>query len=406
MSEPAGKQSPDQVDLVAIENRHSSGAYAKRPVVMVKGQGASLWDAEGHRYIDCMSGLGVANVGHNHPHLVAAVSTQLERLMVCGEAFYNDQRALFLKELTALTPGDLNRVFLCNSGAEAIESAIKVARFLTGRSEIVAFKRGYHGRTMGALSLTWNPRYRAPFHPLLPGMIHVPFNNIEELERAMTGRTAAVVLELIQGEGGIWLAEPDFLRQVRQLCDQRQVLLVVDEVQTGLGRTGKIFAIEHYGVQPDIMCLGKALGGGIPIGAVIWRDKFGPLSPGSHGSTFGGNPIACAAGLAVLQILAAERLPERAARLGRIFMDQLRSVKLPIIREVRGMGLMVGVDLRLSVDPVIKALMNEHILAAYGGKTVIRLLPPLVIPEVELSQVVAAITKVLTDISRGIGHAA
>lgn len=387
----------DMAEILALEDAHTSGAYAKRPAAMVRGEGAILWDADGNRYIDGMSGVGVANVGHNHPVLKAAMKEQLDRLLVCGEAYYNDQRAQFLRDLTARTPEDLNRVFLCNSGAEAVEGAIKVARRFTGRIEVVGHKRGYHGRTMGALSLTWNPKFRESFHPLVPGFTHVPLNDIEALEGSVTERTAAVVLEIIQGEGGIWPAEAEYLQAARRLCDDRGALLVVDEVQTGMGRTGRWFACEHFNLLPDILCLGKGLGGGMPVGAVVWRDALGTLPPGSHGSTFGGNPLACAAGRAVLQILAEEGLPERASRLGERAIQELREMDVPEIREVRGRGLMIGVDLRHRAGPVIRALMNKGILGTTGNTTVIRLLPPLVIAEEDLAHIVRGLEEVLWE---------
>ena len=403
MIRPATATAPGTAEILALEDAHTSGAYTKRPVAMVRGKGAILWDAEGNRYIDGISGIGVANVGHNHPVLTAAMQEQFDKLIVCHEACYSDQRALFLGELTERTPGDLDRVFLCNSGTEAIEGAIKVARYFTGRTDLVAHRRGFHGRTMGALSLTWNQKYRDAFHPLLPGVSHVPLNDIEALEAEVTERTAAVVLEIIQGEGGIWPADPDYLHAVRRLCDEKGVLLVVDEVQTGMGRTGSWFACEHFDLLPDILCLGKALGGGMPVGAVVWRDSLGTLPPGAHGSTFGGNPLACAAGRAVLRIMADEDLPGRAARLGEQLIQELRGLNSPRIREVRGRGLMIGVDLRQRAGPVIKALMSKGILLTPAGPTVLRLLPPLVITEVELASVVQGLAEVLRELEGASG---
>ena len=364
MIRPATATAPGTAEILALEDAHTSGAYTKRPVAMVRGKGAILWDAEGNRYIDGISGIGVANVGHNHPVLTAAMQEQLDNLIVCHEACYNDQRALFLHELTARIPGDLNRVFLCNSG----------------------------------LYLVYYQKY-----PLLPGVTHVPLNDIQALEAAVTERTAAIVLEIIQGEGGVWPADPDYLQAVRGLCDEQGVLLVVDEVQTGMGRTGKWFACEHFDLLPDIICLGKGLGGGVPLGAVIWRESLGTLPPGSHGSTFGGNPLACAAGRAVLRIMADEDLPGRAARLGEQLIQELRGLNSPRIREVRGRGLMIGVDLRQRAGPVIKALMSKGILVTPGGPTVLRLLPPLVITEVELASIVRGLAEVLQELEGASG---
>ncbi|MFC1543227.1 aspartate aminotransferase family protein [Candidatus Neomarinimicrobiota bacterium] len=384
-------------EIMALEDAFDSGAYSRRSVALVRGKGALLWDPAGNRYIDCVSGIGVAGIGHCHPVLTAAIQEQLERLVVCSGAFYNDQRALFLRDLTAITPVDLNRAFLCNSGAEAVEGAIKAARFFTGRTKIVAHRRAFHGRTMGALSLTWKPKYRDPFRPLLAGFTHVPLNDIDALEAEVTDDTAAVVLEIIQGEGGIWPADPDYLHAVRRLCDERGSLLVVDEVQTGMGRTGSWFACDQSGLIPDIICLGKSLAGGIPIGAVVWRDSLGTLRSGIHGSTFGGNPLACVAARTVIRIMADEDLPGRAARLGEQFIRELRGLNAPGIREVRGRGLMIGVDLRYRAGPVIKALMDKGVLANSASSTVVRLLPPLVITEDELAVVGRTIAEVLGE---------
>ena len=387
-------------ELMAVEMAHTSGAYTKRPISLVRGAGSVLWDADGNHYIDCIAGQGVANVGHNHPAITAAVQEQLTQLMICNEAYFNEQRARFLQSLTARTPGDLNRVFLCNSGTEAVEGAIKVARFFTGRSEMVAHQRGYHGRTMGSLSLTWNPKYRERFQPLLDGVTHVPLNDLPAMTKAVTDRTAAVVVEIIQGEGGIWLADRDYLHALRRLCDDTGALLVFDEVQTGIGRTGSFLACDQMDVIPDILTLGKALAGGMPVGATIWRDALGTLAPASHGSTFGGNPMACVAGSAVMRVLDEEGLPDRAARIGRQLLEDLKGLNSPSIREVRGRGLMIGIDLRQRVGPVIKALMDKGILASPAGTTVVRLLPPLNIPEENLALVVERIGEVLHDLGR------
>jgi len=272
-------------DILAAENAHTSGAYPKRPIAVVRGRGARVWDADGREYIDCMAGHGVANLGHCHPAVTAAIQQQAATLVTCSETLYNDQRAALLAELTARTPGDLKRVFLCNSGAEAVEGAIKVARLLTGRTDLVATMRGFHGRTLGALSATWDEKYRKPFLPLVPGFSHVPFNDLEAMAAAVSGDTAGVLVEVVQGEGGVRPADADYLQGLRRLCDERGALLIVDEVQTGLGRTGRWFACEHAGLVPDLLCLGKTLGGGIPMGAVVWREALGALPEGVHGST-------------------------------------------------------------------------------------------------------------------------
>jgi len=258
--------------------------------------------------------------------------------------------------------------------------------------------RGFHGRTLGALSATWNAKYRDPFLPLVPGFRHVPFNNLAAAADAITDRTAAVIIEVIQGEGGVHPAEPAYLEGLRALCTERGVLLIMDEVQTGMGRTGRWFACEHFGVLPDILCLGKALGGGVPMGAVIWREALGTLPAGIHGSTFGGNPLACAASRAVVRVMERDDLPGRAARLGEKLLADLHALRSPLIREVRGRGLMVGVELRRRATQVLRALMERGVLAMPAGSTVVRLLPPLVIAEEQLDQVVEAMAQALSDV--------
>ncbi len=383
--------------IIAIEDAYTSGAYPKRPVALVRGQGARVWDADGREYIDCVAGHGVANLGHCHPAITAAIQEQAAKLVTCSEVFYNDQRANLMAELAACTPDDLRRVFLCNSGAEAVEGAIKVARLFTGRSGVVATMRAFHGRTLGALSATWEKKYRTPFEPLVQGFTHVPFDDAQAMASAISGETAAVLVEIVQGEGGVRFGQAAYFQALRRLCDERGALLIVDEVQTGLGRTGRWFACEHVGLVPDILCLGKALGGGVPMGAIVWREGLGTLPDGAHGSTFGGNPLACAASRAVLRTLAEEGLPDRAARLGERLLAGLRALEAPLVREVRGLGLMVGIELRQRVTPYLRALQERGVLALPAGATVLRLLPPLVIGEDDISAVVEAIAEVLRE---------
>lgn len=384
-------------DIISLEDSHTSGAYPKRPIALVRGQGARVWDADGREYIDCIAGHGVASLGHCHPTVTAAIQEQAELLVTCSETLYNDQRAALLAELAAHVPGDLSRAFLCNSGAEAVEGAIKITRLFTGRPGVVATMRGFHGRTLGALSATWNQKYRKPFTPLVPGFSHVPFNDLEAMAAHVTEDTAAVLVEVVQGEGGVRLGDADYFRGLRRLCDERGALLIVDEIQTGLGRTGCWFAYEHVGITPDVLCLGKAIGGGLPMGAVLWREALGTLPAGVHGSTFGGNPLVCAASRSVLRTLAEEDLPARAARLGQEFMAGLRGIESPLVREVRGRGLMVGVELRRRVTPVLKQLMGRGVLALPAGPTVVRFLPPLVIEEAELQVVLETVRDVLKN---------
>ena len=383
--------------IQSLESAHTSGVYPKRDLVIVRGEGAYLWDHQGRRYIDCVGGQGAANLGHSHPAIVEAISQQARTLISCPEIFYNDVRAAYLAELTAAAPGELNRAFLSNSGAEAIEAAIKFARVSTGRREIVAAMRGFHGRTMGALSATWNKKYRGPFMPLVPDFTHIPYNNMAALEAAVSDATAAVLLEPVQGEGGVRPADPAFLQAARDLCDAHGALLILDEIQTGFGRTGRLFASEHYDLQPDILALAKSIAGGLPMGATLLGPRVGELPRLVHGSTFGGNPLAAAAAHAALRVLQEERLPERAARLGALVRERLAQIDSPLIREVRGLGLMIGIELKIKVGPVLRALQERGVLALPAGATVLRLLPPLVISEEDLIYVIDAIEDVLEE---------
>ncbi len=380
--------------IIATESKHTSGLYGKQNFVIVRGQGALLWDSEGNEYIDCSAGHGVANLGHAHPKVAAALAEQATRLITLFETFPNDQRALLMEKLTALTPG-LERVFFCNSGTEANEAAIKFSRVSTGRTGIVAAMRGFHGRTLGALSATWNKKYREAFEPLVPDYQHVPFNNVEALDAALGENTAAVLLEAIQGEGGVYPADPAFLQAARQLCTERGAMLVIDEVQSGFGRTGKMFAYQHFGVVPDMVCVAKSLAGGVPIGAVLLGEEVKNLAPGLHGSTFGGNPLSMAAGVAALSAMQEEDLPRQAAEKGEYLMEKLHGISSPLVREVRGMGLMVGMELKQKVAPYLKALQERRIIALNAGLTTIRLLPPLVITYEQMDEVVSALQTVL-----------
>ncbi|MBI3961694.1 MAG: aspartate aminotransferase family protein [Deinococcus sp.] len=386
------------MNIIELESRFTSGVYPKRRLAIVRGQGAHLWDEQGREYIDCAAGIGVANVGHCHPRVVAALTQQAQTLITCPEIFYNNQRAELERRLIELAPQGLDRVFLCNSGTEAMETALKLARLATKRPNFVACMRGFHGRTMGALSATYKKEYREPFMPLLDGFSHVPFENLEALEQAVDERTAGVFIEVVQGEGGVRPASSQYLRGVEQLCRQRGTMLIVDEVQTGFGRTGKLFAVEHSGITPDFLCVAKALGGGVPIGAALFNSqKTGEIPKGVHGSTFGGNPLAAAAACAALDVIIGEDLSRRAQELGEYFMNQLRAIQSPLIREVRGLGLMVGIELKEKVQPYLEALMEKGVLALPAGPNVLRLLPPLVISKEDLDTVVRRLGEVLTD---------
>ena len=381
--------------LFEIEDQYGSGAYGKRPTALVRGEGVYSFDHLGNRYLDATSGQGVAALGHCHPAVVAAISEQAARLVTSHESFYNDRRAELYPLLASVTPADLNRFFLCNSGAEAIEGALKVAKLLTGRDGIVAAKRSFHGRTTGALSLTWTQKYRKPFQGWLPTVDYVAYNDIDAARGAITESTAAVVVEPIQGEGGVHPAAEGYLEALRERCDQTGAMLIIDEIQTGFGRTGKWFGFEHAGIVPDIIAVGKAIAGGVPMGAVCWREAHGPIGRATHGSTFGGNPLACAAAVAAISAIRDEGLVDKARVNGAWFIKELEALELRAVRQVRGRGLMVGLELRGRVTPVLKALQEEGVLALPAGLNTLRLLPPLIISREQLSLIAAAIEAVL-----------
>jgi LysW-gamma-L-lysine/LysW-L-ornithine aminotransferase len=381
--------------IIALEQAHTSGVYPKRPVAIVRGDGARLWDADGRVYIDCVGGQGAANLGHNNPAVVAAIRAQAERLISCPEIFPNDQRAAYQAELLATLPPGMDRVFLCNSGAEAVEGALKFARLLSGRQGVVAAVRGFHGRTMGALSATWEPKYREPFLPLIAGVSHVPYDKIEALEQAVSGETAAVMLELVQGEGGVRPASAAYISAAAEICRDRGALLIIDEVQTGFGRVGALWASLHYGITPDLMPIAKSIAGGMPLGAIAIHGRLGALPAASHGSTFGGNPLACAAARAALRYLQDHDLPRQAAEKGTYVRARLRALGSAKIREVRGLGLLIGIELKERVQPYLGALLERGVLALPAGPNVLRLLPPLVISYADLDEAVAQIGAVL-----------
>jgi predicted acetylornithine/succinylornithine family transaminase len=378
-----------------IEDQFSVGVYQKRDLVIVRGDGARVWDEDGREYVDCVAGIGVANVGHCHPAVVAAIQTQAARLITCNEIFYNDARARVLERLDRITPEGINRFFLCNSGTEAVEGAIKFARMATGRKHVVAAMRGYHGKTLGSLSATWERKFKEPFAPLVPNFSHVPYNNAAEFEKAIDDQTAAVILEPIQGEGGVRPATVEFLQAVRRACDAKGALLIVDEIQTGFGRTGRMFACEHFGILPDILTMAKGIAGGVPMGAIGIDRRVGEIEKQSHTSTFGGNPLACAAAIAAIDVLVGQNLPRHAAEMGAYFVERLRVMASPRVREIRGLGLMIGLELKEKAGPFAQTLMQEGVLALLAGTTVLRFLPPLVITREQIDRVVDTLAKVL-----------
>ena len=378
----------------SVERRYALEVFPKRDITLVEGRGAEVRDDRGRRYIDCVAGIGVASIGHGNRAVADALAAQARRLVTCPGIFYNDTRARLLEKLASIAPPGLTRGFLCNSGAESVEAAIKFARLATGRPGVVSAMRGFHGRTLGALSATHKKEYRQAFEPLVPGFSFVPFNRPGKLLDAVGEETAAVVIEPVQGEGGIRPASAEFLQAAREACDDAGALLVFDEIQTGFCRTGRMFACEHHEVTPDMLCLAKAIAGGVPLGAVLANDRIRP-PPGKHGTTFGGNPLVCAAALAAIEFMQEERLDERAAALGARFRERFEPRLPRRVRALRQVGLMIGVELRERCRPHIDALAKAGVLALPAGTTVIRLLPPLVIKEEQIDEVVEVLVRVL-----------
>ena len=380
------------MNILFTEQRYAFEVFPKRDLAIVRGNGATLYDESGRAYIDCVAGVGVANVGHAHPDVARAIGEQASTLITCPGIFYNDVRARLLEKLVSITPPSVTRAFLCNSGTEANEAAIKLAMHATGRRNFVCAMRGFHGRTMGALSATH--KYRNAWEPLLGGFEFVPFNNPDKLRAAVDGTTAAVIVEIVQGEGGVRLGGPAFFTAAREICDAHGALLIVDEVQTGFCRTGRFFACEHHGVQPDLLCLAKAMAGGAPMGAVLASDAVTP-EIGMHGSTFGGNPLACAASLATIEVMERDGLAEQARVKGARFAAAFARRASSRVRDVRQLGLMIGIELKERARPHIEALMACGVLTLPAGPTVIRLLPPLVIEDEALDEVAARLHEVL-----------
>ena len=388
-----------KLDIIATEDAHGPHTYQKFPVAIVRGKGALVWDDRGREYVDCMGGYGVAIVGHSNDKVVAAIKSQAETLITCHGSLYNDARAEFLEMLTSCAPKGLDAAFLSNSGAEAVEVAIKLGRKVSGKKGLIAMKGAYHGKTAGALSATWSKRYREPFEPLLQGVKHVDNGDLGALEREIDQDIGAVIVEPIQGEGGIVLPPKDYLRGVREVCDKKGVLLIADEIQTGLGRTGKLWAMENWGVVPDIMTVAKGLAGGVPIGATVTRaEVLGSLKKGEATSTFGGNPLACAAGTATLKYILEKDLPSQAKKKGKLFLDKLKAMggEHQLTREARGLGLMLAFELRVDIQELLNDAMSAGAIFTYSGRTIVRLLPPLVITERQIDRSVKILEGAIT----------
>ena len=383
-----------------IEDARLARFYARKPITIVKGRGALVFDAEGREYVDCAGGYGTCIIGHAHPVVAEAIAQQAQKLISCHGSTYNDARAKLLSKLTAILPTGFDRVFLSNSGTEAVECAIKLSRKSTGRRRIVAMKGGFHGKTYGALSATWDSKYRKSFEPLVPDFVHIPFGNLEDAKTAISNDTAAVLVEPIQGEGGIRVPPPDWLPLLRDLTQDTGAQLVADEIQTGFGRTGRLFACEHFDVTPDMMCLGKGIASGLPMAVTAASDSImSSMSVGEHSSTFGGNPIVCAAAEATINVLLEEQLVENAAKMGAYLKNQLLELQkeLRIIREVRGMGLMLGAEMRFDVYSILQKTLQNGVLMLDAGRNVLRFLPPLPIQREHVDRVVSCLRSILVE---------
>ena len=390
----------NEEDVFRIEDGSLARTYMKRRMVITRGKGSHVWDIHGREYIDCTTGYGVGLAGHLHPKIMDAIKQQLERLTVCHGSFYNDARAAFVEKLISITPNGLNRMFISNSGTEAIECALKVARKFTRKSGIIAMMKSFHGKTMGSLSATWNSKYREPFEPLVPGFTFVPYGKIDRVREAISENTAAIIAEPVQGEGGINIPPPAFFGELRETCDEKGLLLIADEVQTGFGRTGKLWACEHWHVKPDIITLAKPVGGSLPMGITVARDDImSSLAMGEHSTTFGGNPLTCAAASAFLDILKEENLVEQAEIKGAEFKAQLDDLKSknPVIREIRGLGLMLAAEFRFDILNILLQSANNGLLILDAGRNILRFLPPFVITSEDITQTIAILDKVIRE---------
>ena len=381
------------------EDQFMGNLYQRFPVTIEKGVGAHIWDIDGKEYIDCMGGYGVALVGHQNQRVNNAIKKQLDKIITVHSSLYNKTREEFLKMLIGLAPKGLTQVHLNNSGAEAIEAAIKFARKFTGKKGMIAMKGSYHGKSFGALSLTFSPKYRKPFEPLVEKVSFASFGDIESLRSVIDDDTAFVILEPIQGESGIIVAPEGFLQEVRKLCNEKGILLIFDEIQAGLGRTGRLWACDHWNTVPDILCLAKGIAGGVPMGVTLVRpDILASMNKGEHSSTFGGNPLSCAAGIASLKALTEDGLIENSEKMGKIFRDGLEKLKEKhtMIREIRGKGLMIGIEMKFEIKDILMELIKEGILMLYSGRNILRILPPLVISEDDITKVLHALDSILT----------
>lgn len=381
------------------EDLYVGNIYQRFPINISKGKGATVWDTSGREYIDCMGGYGVALVGHCNDRVVQAIKDQVENLITCHMSIYNDTRLKFLQKISEISPKQLSKFFFSNSGAESVEAAIKFSRKYTGKSGIISMNGGYHGKTFGALSVTFNEKYRKSFQPLLEGVKFVPPHTPSVIEEILDESIGTVIVEPIQGETGIIVPEDGILQEIREICDRNNLVLIFDEIQTGLGRTGKMWAGQNWKTTPDIMCLAKGIAGGLPMGLTLCKPEIlDSIKIGEHSSTFAGNPLACSAGIATIDSIVEDKLVENALHIGSLFKNGLLELqkKHKIIRDVRGLGLMLAVELRFDVRDVLMDGIKEGLLMLYSGRNIIRLLPPLVLDEVKVLKTLEIMDNILT----------
>ena len=381
------------------EDNYLGNLYQRFPINVSKGKGAIVWDVLGNEYIDCMGGYGVALIGHCNDRVVNAIKNQSEKLITCHMSIYNNVRLEFLEKMSKISPKKLSKIFFSNSGAESTEAALKFSRKFTGKNGIIAMSGGYHGKTFGALSVTHNEKYRKSFQPLLEGVKFVPYSNPSKIEESLDDSIGTVIIEPIQGETGIIVPSEGVLQQIRKICDQNNLVLIFDEIQSGLGRTGRMWAGEHWSTTPDIMCLAKGIAGGLPMGLTLCKPEIlDAMKVGEHSSTFAGNPLSCSAGIATIDSIIEEKLVENAAKVGNVFKNGLFQLKENhrIVRDVRGLGLMLALELRFDIKDILFDGIKEGLLMLYSGRNIIRLLPPLVLDEVKVAKTLSIMDKLLT----------
>ena len=381
------------------EDQYLANLYQRFPINVAAGKAAKIWDTSGKEYIDCMGGYGVALIGHSNYRVIKAIKDQAEKIIACHMSIYNDTRLNFLDKLSAVAPEGLTKTFFSNSGAEAVEAALKFSRKYTAKTGIIAMSGAYHGKTFGALSVTYNEKYRKSFMPLLENVKFIPYNDPSRLEEMIDDNTGTVILEPIQGETGIIVPRDGLVQEIRRICNNHNLVLIFDEIQTGLGRTGKMWAGENWNTVPDIMCIAKGIAGGVPMGLTLAKPEImQAMTIGDHSSTFAGNPLACAAATATLDVISEEKLIDNALRTGKFFKDGLVELgdKHKIIREVRGLGMMLAVELRFDIKDILFEGIKNGLLMLYSGRNIIRLLPPLVMDERLVSETLKIMDQLLT----------